>query len=131
MNTRHCLLIRGDNMVMLERDNSYSELDIEFSKRGIQISEKMNDLIKDILEDNPSVSLSYKGVEIESFNDELFFKDVNSQEFIIYGGLSESDEDNLRIHGISGKYENGNFILEEPKHMESSVDNVFNRTHMF
>ena len=118
-------------MDMLERDKSYSELDIEFSKRGIRISEKMNDLIKDILEDNPSVSLSYKGVEIESFNDELFFKDVNSQEFIIYGGLSESDEDNLRIHGISGKYENGNFILEETKHMESSVDNVFNRTHMF
>lgn len=131
MSTRHCLLIRGDNMDMLERDKSYSELDIEFSKRGIRISEKMNDLIKDILEDNPSVSLSYKGVEIESFNDELFFKDVNSQEFIIYGELSESDEDNLRIHGISGKYENGNFILEEPKHMESPVDNVFNRTHMF
>lgn len=116
---------------MIRRQTNFSELDTEFSSRGINISDKIDDLIKDIIEDNPSVVLSYKGLKIESFNDELFFKDVDSNEFIIYGELSEPDEDNIRIHGIKGEYVDGNFVMEEPKHTYNSEDLVFERTHLF
>lgn len=133
MNILHYLLIRGDKMEMeiIDRGTSFYEIDLEFKKRDIPLSDKIKDLIKDIFIDNPEAVLSYKGVYIEGYQGELFFKDTEKEEFIIHGSLSESDEDNLKIHGVGGFYDGSNFIVEEPRNIESSTITNFERTHFF
>lgn len=118
-------------MVVLSRTRSYLEIDEEYESKDIPVSEKVIDLIKDLLEDNPDIELSYKGIKIKSVDGELYLNGDGEDGFVIYTELTEPDIDNIKIHGFSYNIIEGECIIDEPSDIEIVINTNFNKTNLF
>lgn len=118
-------------MTFLKRNSSFAEIDLQFDNYGIQVTDKISDLIKDLFEDNPDIVLSYKGVKLSMGNEGVEFEKDDTTGFIIHTNLSEPDMDNFKIHGFSVNNINDSCVISDAVEENEFIDSRFNKTNLF